>query len=210
MPEVMSGGAAVFDYDTDGDLDIYLINAGNHSPSGEASELAVNRLFRQDAGGRFTDVTQQSGLGHGGYGMGCAVGDIDNDGDLDVYVTNYGPDALFRNNGDGNFTDISESAGISGDRWSFSASFLDYDRDGFLDLYVTSYVQYSPPRACADFVGRAEYCGPESFAGVADVLYHNEGGERFSDVSRASNIASVADAGLGVYCFDFNIDTKVI
>ncbi len=205
-PEIMCGGAAVFDYDDDGDLDVYLVNGADRAISRDAREAPRNRLFRQESDGSFSDVTELSGLGDTGYGMGCAVGDIDNDGDRDVYITNWGGDKLYRNNGDGTFTDITKAAQISNDRWSSSAAFLDFDRDGFLDLYVTNYLRYDPQQVCTDDAGRPDYCGPNSAPGVADVLYHNEGGMRFKDVSRQAGIATVQDAGLGILCADFNAD----
>jgi hypothetical protein len=138
--------------------------------------------------------------------MGCAVGDIDNDHDLDVYVTNWGPDALYRNEGSGRFTDITRESEELGPAWSASAVFFDYDRDGLLDLYVTRYVAFDPDRECADEGGRREYCGPTAFPGVSDRLYHNVGGGRFEDTSRAAGITAVEDAGLGVVTADFNDD----
>ncbi len=206
MPEVMGGGGAVFDYDGDGDLDVYLIAGGERVPIDGSPLESFNRLFRHEADGSFSDVTASSGLTGHGYGMGCAVGDIDNDHDLDLYVTNWGPDALYRNEGTGRFTDISASSGALGPAWSASAAFLDYDRDGRLDLYVTRYVEFDPERECADESGRREYCGPTAFPGVSDLLYHNAGDGRFEDVSRAAGITTVEDAGLGVVTADFDDD----
>ena len=201
MPAIMGGGAAIFDYDGDGDLDLYLINSGDPDKN-----TVPNRLYRQEPDGRFKDVTASSGLGDTGYGMGCAVGDIDNDGDLDVFVSNWGPDSLFRNEGDGSFSEISIAAGIEGEGWSTSAAFFDYDRDGFLDLYVARYVRFDPRRECALESGRRGYCGPTQFSGETDLLYRNMGDGRFVDVSRAAGIATVGDAGLGVLCADFDDD----
>ncbi len=121
------------------------------------------------------DVTTESGLGDTGYGMGVAVGDIDNDGWVDVFVTNYGPDRLYRNQGDGSFADVTASAGVKVDGWSTSAAFCDFDRDGFLDLYVTRYVDYLPAKRCSAKDGRQDFCGPESFRPIHDVLLHNQG-----------------------------------
>ncbi len=206
LPEIMGGGAAIFDYDNDGDLDLYLINSGDHLPISGTPITASNRLYRQEADGSFADVTDESGLAHRGYGMGCAVGDIDNDGDLDVYITNWGPDALYQNNGDGTFSQITAAAGIDNARWSTSAAFLDYDRDGLLDLYVANYVLFDPDRDCTDDTGRTDYCGPKPFPGEPDVLYHNEGDARFTDESIAVGITSAAYAGLGVVCADIDDD----
>lgn len=205
-PEIMAGGAAFLDFDNDGDLDIYLTNGTFGPDHTDTTDSPVNRLYRQEADGRFVDVTEASGLGDRGYGMGVAVGDIDNDGDVDVYVTNYGPDRLYRNNGNGTFKDVTAEARIDVDGWSASASFFDYDRDGFLDLYVTRYVDYDPSQKCFDRTGRPEYCGPKEFPGVPDVLLHNNGNGTFSNVSQAAGMLSVASAGLGVVCADLNED----
>jgi hypothetical protein len=213
LPEIMASGAALFDADGDGDLDLYLINGapdlGRTPPAGGAAAggpVPRNRLYRQEAGGRFTDVTNASGLGDPGYGMGVAVGDIDNDGDADVYVTNLGADRLFRNRGDGTFEDATAAAGIDVGGWSSSAAFFDADRDGFLDLYVARYVAYDPAVRCYDIAGRHDYCGPTPFEGLHDVLLHNRGDGTFRDVSATAGIAAVADAGLGVVVEDFDGD----
>ena len=201
LPEIMGSGAAVFDYDNDGYLDIYLIN------SGSAGQGASNRLFRQTADGTFTDATEESGLGDQGYGMGVAIGDIDNDGDLDLLATNYGDDHLYRNNGQGAFTEITAAAGIKGQRWSTSAAFCDVDEDGYLDLYISTYVTNNPPFACTNGAGEIDYCGPNAYRGVADQLYHNNGDGTFTDISAASGISQAVNNGLGVVCFDFNGDS---
>ena len=189
MPEIVGSGAAIFDYDNDGDLDIYLINSGPHDT--DPSEANANTMFAQEQGFRFVDRSAESGLADTGYGMGVAVGDIDNDGDLDVYVTNYGSDRLYRNEGDGRFSDVTGGSGIDSPNWSSSATFFDYDVDGFLDLYVVTYVTNKPPKACTTALGRKEYCGPNAFRGTADVLYHNDGDGTFTDVSGASGIGAV-------------------
>ncbi len=203
LPEIMGAGVAFLDYDGDGDLDVYLVNGGlvtaDHAPP-------INRLYRQEADGTFVDVTAESGLGDAGNGMGVAIGDIDNDGRVDVYVTNYGLDTLYRNRGDGTFTDITEAAGIHVPGWSASAAFVDYDRDGFLDLYVTQYVDFDPSRRCFTPTGKPEFCGPKVFPPVPDVLLHNDGDGTFTDVSLAAGIADRAAAGLGIVCQDFNDD----
>jgi hypothetical protein len=208
MPEIMGPGAALFDFDNDGDLDIYLIN-GNLTLNGEPDDGSIrDRLYRQDDG-NFVDVTESSGLGDSGYGMGAAIGDIDNDGDLDVFVTNYGPAHLFRNSGDGTFQDISQSAGINVNGWTASATFVDYDRNGFLDLYVTRYVMVDLSQRCDDAAGRRDYCGPQAFTYQPHVLLRNLGDPvtpRFADVSEPSGITSAAAPGLGVVCDDFNGD----
>lgn len=206
MPEITGPGAAFFDFDQDGDLDIYLINGHTELPSVDPNASTVNRLFRQEANGHFIDVTEKSGLGDNGYGMGVAIGDIDNNGYPDVYVTNYGRDRLYRNRGDGTFEDITELAGINVGNWSCSAAFVDYDRDGFLDLYVTRYVEYNPNNDCFDGAGRIGYCAPIGRPPITDVLLRNNGNATFSNVSDLAGISTIAAAGLGVVCDDFNGD----
>ncbi len=206
MPEIMSGGGAMLDYDQDGDLDIYLTNGNGLLPEAARGGTTTNRLFRQDAGGRFVDATEGSGLGDTGYGMGVAVGDFDNDGALDVYASNYGSDRLFRNLGNGAFEDVTDAAGISVDGFSCSAAFCDFDHDGFLDIYVTQYVQFRAIRNCSDPSGRPDYCGPEAFPPLPDVLLHNNGDGTFTDVSALAGLSSVAAAGLGVVCDDLDDD----
>ena len=203
FPDAAGSGGAFLDYDNDGDLDVYLVQ-----PSGQdaAHSTLVNRLYRQDENGAFKEVTDVSGLDDPGYGTGVAVGDVDNDGFVDVYLSNYGPDTLYRNRGDGTFEDISSEANISGDGWSTSAAFCDYDDDGYLDIYVTSYVEYNPAVKCFGQDGTHEYCGPQSFPGEADVLYRNSGDGRFRNVSTSSGIRRVEAPGLGVVCQDFSGD----
>jgi len=211
MPEIMGAGNALLDFDGDGDLDLYLVNGHGDPASGGGGgddPSVTNHLLRQDPGGAFTDVTATSGLGDHGYGMGAAVGDIDNDGDPDVYVSNLGADRLYRNDG-GTFTDITDAAGIDVPNWSCSAVFLDYDDDGWLDLFVTQYVAFDPRRKCFDRAGRPDYCGPKSFPALPDVLLHNNGDGTFTDVSTRSGIGSLAAAGLGVVAEDFDDDGRV-
>ena len=202
MPEMTGGGVALFDYDNDGDLDLLQLR---FPPPGQPDAPAPNRLFQQGADGTFLDVTAAAGIGDPGYGQGAAVGDADNDGDLDVYVTNYGPDAFYRNNGDGTFTDATEAAGVAGDHWSSSAAFVDYDRDGALDLYVVHYVKFYASNKCSNPKGIPEYCGPQNFEGVPDALYRNNGDGVFTDVSEKANI-TLPGKGLGVVCADLTGD----
>ncbi|NOT01086.1 MAG: CRTAC1 family protein [Phycisphaerales bacterium] len=206
MPESMAAGGALFDMDQDGDLDIYLINGARTHSDDEGLPPLRNRLYRQDAGPRFVDATDSSGLGDAGYGMGVAIGDIDNDGDEDVYVTNVGNDALYRNNGDATFTNITAAAGIQEDQWGASAAFFDYDRDDYLDLFVTHYVALDPSVKAFDNAGRREYPGPHLFHGTTSALYRNNGDGTFADVSQGAGIASAALRGLGVVCGDFDED----
>jgi hypothetical protein len=216
MPDIMGSGAALFDYDNDGDLDIFLLHG---APSGDESAGAVgNRLFRQDPGGKFVDVKVEAGLsgagGDSGYGMGVAIADCDNDGDLDIYVTAFGADQLWLNDGKGKFTDATAAAGLENIRWSTAACFFDFDRDGWLDLLVVNYVDYYPGSQCEDASGSRDYCGPTSFAGAGDRLFRNLGGEgtgdgqgvRFAEVTVESGLSAKAGRGLGCYCADFNGD----
>lgn len=203
-PEVMGSGGALFDYDNDGDLDLYLVQAG---PLPETKKpRPPDRLYRQNANGTFTDVTAESRLGDTGYGTGVAVGDIDNDGLVDVYVTNYGPDSLYRNLGNGKFDNVTARAGITGSSWSASAAFCDYDGDGFLDLYVTHYVKFDPNKVCVKGDGAPDYCSPQSLPYETDVLYRNNGNLTFTDVTRQAGIATARLPGLGVVCSDFTGD----
>lgn len=208
LAEIMGGGIALFDYDNDGDLDVYFVNGNQRLPKMETNpdHPITNRLYRREADGRYVDVTTESGLGDGWYGMGVALGDIDNDGDTDVYVTNFGRDSLYLNLGNGRFLDVTESAGVGVQGWSCSATFLDYDRDGFLDLYVTRYIELNPSVNCFDAAGRRDYCGPKAMPPVADVLLHNNGDGTFTDVSKEAGITTVSAAGLGVVAEDFNED----
>ncbi len=198
LPEVMGSGAALFDYDHDGDLDIYLVN----------SEEGRSRLFGQTADGTFKDVTGPSGLDNPGYGMGAALGDFDNDGDLDIFVTNVGADRLYRNDGHGVFDEISDAAGIEGDTWSSSAAFCDVDADGYLDLYVVTYVATDPREVCTDPKGERDYCPPSSYRPAADQIFLNTGKGTFRNVGEKSGISRVAGRGLGVICMDFNGDHR--
>jgi hypothetical protein len=206
LPAISAGGAAFLDYDNDGDLDIYLTNGNHVLPEARVVGGPTNRLYRRGDDGRYTDVTASSGLGDSGYGMGVAVGDFDNDGWVDVYVSNYGPDRLYRNRGDGSFADVTAAAGADVDGLSSSAAFCDFDRDGHLDLYVTRYVDYRPGKLCTGQGGAPDFCGPKSFRPIHDVLLHNEADGSFSDVSEAAGIATTFAAGLGLVCLDANGD----
>ena len=223
LPEIMGGGVALLDYDNDGDLDLLQIRSLLfREPTGDTGRPKTEisnglqkeffwthfRLFQQQSNGTFSDVTDASGLNDAGYGQGVAVGDTDNDGDLDLYVTNYGPDAFYRNNGDGTFVNATESAGFSAGGWSTSAAFLDYDADGYLDLYVARYLRFDPAVSCQRLSDARDYCGPQSFEGIPDSLYRNNGDGSFSDVTTDVGIVS-SDKGLGVVCADFTADGLV-
>jgi hypothetical protein len=221
QPEIFGPGLALLDYDGDGDLDLYLLQGGmldsGRSPADAlfpppAEHWPGDRLFRNDpdAAGkpRFTDVTEQAGLGGTGYGQGAAVGDYDNDGDPDLYVTNFGSNVLYRNNGDGTFSDVTDAAGVDDPNWSTSTAFTDYDRDGDLDLFVANYVQFSVKanKTCAGADGKPDYCGPQAYAAVRDRLFRNDGDGRFTDVTTAAGLNAAFGPGLGVTCADFNGD----
>ena len=213
--ETMSGGAALLDYDGDGLLDLFMVNGGRLTdpqklPADFARNEAPywNRFYRQNPGGSFTDVTAAAGLGkHGNaYGMGVAVGDIDNDGFPDLYVTNYGPNTLYRNNGNGTFTDVTTQAGVTGGGWSVSAGFFDYDNDGRLDLFVARYLDYDLGRNILCGTPFHAYCRPEKYQGTTNLLYRNEGNGRFRDVSEASRVALSIGKGMGVAFNDYDGD----
>jgi len=200
LPQIMGSGAALFDYDNDGRLDIYLVQNGGPQSN------ARNRLFHQEGDGRFTDVSAASGLDVAGYGMGVAVGDVDNDGLPDVLLTEYGGIRLFRNQGTGKFTDITRAAGLDDPQWGTSACFLDYDRDGWLDLVVVNYVDYDPTKVCSHGGGRPDYCHPRNFAGSVTRLYRNRGSSTFEDVTLATGLGQAPGPGLGVLAADFDGD----
>lgn len=203
LPEIMGSGVAVFDYDNDGDLDVYLVQ-------GDARH--GNRLFRNElipSGKlRFTDCTETAGVGYVGIGMGVATGDYDNDGFTDLYVTNFGHNVLYHNNRAGSFTDVTASAGVDDSRWSTSAAFFDYDRDGKLDLFVANYVDFSVAgnKRCYAATGEPDYCTPKAYRAVPSRLFHNLGNGKFADVTVPSNVASSYGPGLGVAFADFNGD----
>lgn len=211
--ESFCGGCGLFDYDGDGDLDVYLVN-GAPLPGFVANETPVNRLFRNDgaeSGWTFTDVTAEAGVGDTGYGFGCAVGDVDNDGDLDLYVTNFGPNVLYLNNGDGTFTDVTETAGVGDDRLNTSAAFVDADQDGDLDLYVCAYTNFDldDGQVCTQSDGSIIYCGPENYYGSPDILYRNNGDGTFTDVTREAGVYSEEGKGLAVIATDHDDDGDV-
>ena len=212
LPETLGAGGAFFDADNDGDLDIYLVNSG-YWPGSAAAAQKHAALYQNNGDGTFTDITAAAGVGNrGNYGQGVACADYDNDGDTELYVTNFGPDVLYRNNGDGTFTDITAHAGISDAAWSSSACFLDYDRDGHLDLFVVSYLDYSLDAAylpCGENATRT-YCHPSLFEGAPDKLYRNNGDGTFTDVSQEAGVGNISGMfhgkGLGVVSADFNND----
>jgi len=209
LPEIMGGGAALFDMDNDGFLDLYLIQSGNlFDPSAGAG----NRLYRNRGNGTFEDVTERSGAGVRGYGMGVAAGDFDNDGYTDLYVTNFGHNVLLKNDGHGHFTDVTAKAGVAGSGWSTGAAFVDYDGDGSLDLFVVHYLnwQRSAEVECFSLTGVSDYCSPASYdLPSAATLYHNNGDGTFTDVSVRSGITAAVGNGLGVVAADFDGDGRI-
>lgn len=223
--EMTGGGVALFDYDNDHDLDLFLVQGHMLGADKILSDAffepqhplpLTDRLYRNDleAGPdgrlavRFTDVTDASGLESLGYGMGVAAGDFDNDGWIDLYVTNFGANQLFRNLGDGTFENVTERAGAGDTRWSVSATFFDYDRDGWLDLYVGNYVEFTiaSHKRCRSATGAPDYCGPHSYDPVPDRLLHNRGDGTFEDVTRSAGFDAALGAGLGVIAADFDRD----
>src|SRR5580692_2377164 len=192
LPEMVGSGAALIDYDNDGDMDVFLVQGYPTAPQGKplvpvpAGWKPGNRLFRNNLNpsGKltFTDVTESAGLGHADQGMGVAAGDYDNDGYTDLYVTNYGRNILYHNNGNGTFTDVTKTAGVASSGWSSSAAFIDYDKDGLLDLAVVHYLDFYR-RPCYTPQGSPNYCGPQPFKGTVTEVYHNLGHGRFKNVT---------------------------
>ena len=209
LPEIMGGGAALFDMDNDGLLDVYFVQSGQLI---DPSAGPGNRLYRNRGDGTFEDITERSGAGIKAYGMGVAAGDFDNDGYTDLYVTNFGHNILLKNDGHGHFTDVSAKAGVASSGWSTSAAFVDYDGDGALDLFVVHYLnwQRSADVECFSLGGVPDYCSPASFdLPSASALYHNNGNGTFTDVSDRSGIATAVGNGLGVVAGDFDRDGRM-
>ena len=209
LPETMGSGGLFFDYNNDGYLDIYLVNSGTLDGVSEPYRHPndMNVLYRNKGDGTFVDATVGAGLQHNhGYGMGCLAADYDNDGDADLYLTNFGRNQLYRNNGDGTFTDVTSRAGVGDGNWSVSASFGDFDLDGYLDLYVANYLDYQLEAAHACFLeGVHIYCGPHEYPGARDTLYRNNGDGTFRDVTTHAGVHN-AGKGLGVLFTDYNND----
>lgn len=210
LPETMGSGGLFFDYNNDGYLDIYLVNGGTISTTRQdtyRNPKQANVLYRNRGDGTFVDATVEAGLQqNSGYGMGCLSADYDNDGDADLYLTNFGRNQLYRNNGDGTFTDATSYAGVGDGSWSVSATFGDYNLDGYLDLYVANYLDYRPETAHACFLeGVHIYCGPHEYPGVRDTLYRNNGDGTFTDVTARAGLHN-AGKGLGALFTDDNND----
>ena len=209
LPETMGAGGLFFDYNNDGHLDIYLVNSGTLSSDAQSTRHVNHSglLYRNNGDGTFTDVTVEAGLQQNqGYGMGCLAADYDNDGDTDLYLTNFGKNQLYRNNGDGTFTDVTSHAGVGDGSWSVSASFGDFNLDGYLDLYVANYLDYQLKTAHACFLeGVHIYCGPHEYPGARDTLYRNNGNGTFTDVTAHVGLHN-GGKGLGTLFTDYNSD----
>jgi hypothetical protein len=217
LPETMGGGVALFDYDNDGRLDIFLVNGApflDPTPKGAIPQKTGpeywNRLYHQKPDGTFEDVTEKAGLQGSGYGMGVAVGDYDNDGFEDLYVAAYGGNKLYRNNGDGTFTDVTEKAGVAASGWSTSAAWVDLDNDGLLDLVVLRYVQWDFDDIwCGEHKeGYRAYCHPDVFQPISPFVYHNDGNGHFTEVSQKIGL-SKPGKGLGIALADYDRDGHI-
>jgi len=212
--ETMGSGVALFDYDNDGRLDIFVVNGarlGDPTPKGTIPQKTGpkdwNRLFHQKSDGTFEDVTEKAGLQGVGYGMGVAVGDYDNDGFEDLYVTAYGGNKLYHNNGDGTFTDVTAKAGVAGSGWSTSAAWVDLDGDGLLDLIVLRYLQWDFDDIwCGERrEGYRAYCHPDSFHAITPLVYHNDGKGHFTEIAEKAGLG-LPGKGLGIAFADYDRD----
>ena len=204
--ETLGSGIALFDYDNDNDVDIYLVNGAKLDSPG-TTVGAMNRLYRNDGTGHFVDVTEASGVGHQGYGVGVCVGDYDNDGWLDMYVTNFGSNVLYWNNGDGTFIDRTAEAGVKVDDWSAGCAFADVDADGDLDLYIANYVNFSVKTHTPCRVkGILVYCSPRTYDGVKDIFFRNNGDGTFAEDTQNTGLDNFAARGLGVTFGDYDAD----
>jgi enediyne biosynthesis protein E4 len=206
LPEISGAGCAFLDYDNDGWMDIYLVNSGKADFYNPERPLR-NALYHNNRDGTFTDVTEKAGVGSGVYGMGVAIGDYDNDGYPDIYVTQYGHSTLYHNNGDGTFTDVTNKAGVAAPGWASSAAWLDFDNDGRLDLFVCNFAAWDPSQTCgvtAD--GAHHYCIPRIFKPTSSWLFHNNGDGTFTDVSKEAGIAQHLGKAWSVVATDINND----
>jgi len=210
IPEMETGGVGLLDYDNDGLLDIFCVNGGSLAPS--VTNISGNRLYHNLGNWRFEDVTERAAVaGHDTYGMGCACGDYNSDGLMDIYVTGLNRNILYRNNGDGTFTDVTDQAGVRSGSWGTSASFFDYDLDGRLDLIVANYINWSSEREldCFSRGGLPDYCSPLNYKAPAmDTLYHNRGDGTFENVTISAGLDKAYGNGLGVVCADFDHDGR--
>ena len=214
--ETLGSGALFFDFDADGALDLYIVNATHIPPpvaeNTDQTHLPRNKLYWNNGDGTFTDITQKAGVGDIGYGVGCAAADVNNDGYPEIYVTNYGQNRLYHNNGDGTFTDVTQKAGVGDERWGTSCAFLDYDLDGDVDLYVVNYMNFSvEENRWWETRGIRTYCSPTDqiagshFVSEPDILYRNNGDGTFTNVTEAAGISHRA-LGLAVAVGDYDND----
>ena len=210
--ETVSSGCAFLDYDNDGWLDLYLVN-GHSLPANVSStaidldnQLESNALYHSNGDGTFINRTKHAGIGDTGYGIGCCTGDFNNDGWIDLYVTNFKENVLYQNNGDGTFSDITQEAGVDCPSWSASCAFIDYDRDGDLDLYVVNYLDFrlADHKICGNAL-RPD-CGPSEYPCAADTLYQNNGNGTFTDVTEQAGVFNPNGKGLGIACGDYDND----
>ena len=215
--ETMGSGVALFDYDNDGRLDLFLVNGAELSDPSQPDAIPAktgpkywNRLYHQKSDGTFEDVTEKAGLQGAGYGMGVAIGDYDNDGFEDLYVTGYGGNHLYHNNGNGTFTDVTEKAAIAASGWSTSAAWVDLDGDGLLDLVVLRYLQWEFTDIwCGERKqGYRSYCHPDQFRPITPLIYHNDGNGHFTEITKQAGFAKPGNA-LGIAIADFNGDGRV-
>ena len=205
--ETMGSGALFFDFDDDGWVDVFLVDGGSVSEPAVAAR-ARHRLYRNQANGRFEDVTGASGIEHHEYGMGACAADYDNDGRVDLYVTSYGPDQLFHNDGNGKFTDVTRRAGVGSELLGASCAFADIDNDGDVDLFVANYVDPDSRKVCGDARARA-YCRPDVYSGVPSAMYRNNGDGTFTDVTTASGLDRTDGKALGVVFADYDNDGRM-
>jgi hypothetical protein len=207
--ETMGGGGGFIDYNGDGLLDIYLV-CYSQTPQADQQAKLKDVLYRNNGDGTFTDVTESAGISNSMLGMGLAVGDYNNDGWPDLYITGYGASKLYLNTGKGSFTDVTVHAGVGNKQWGTSAAFFDYDNDGYLDLFVCNYLSFDPDgKVPCDFFDGRPYCYLSKFKGSASALYHNNHDGTFTDVSEKAGIAEHIGKGLGVIAFDYNNDGKM-
>ena len=215
--ETMGSGVALFDYDNDGRLDLFLVNGAEISDPSQPDAIPAktgpkywNRLYHQKSDGTFEDVTEKAGLQGAGYGMGVAIGDYDNDGFEDLYVTGYGGNHLYHNNGNGTFTDVTQKAAVAAGGWSTSAAWVDLDGDGLLDLVVLRYLQWEFTDIwCGERKqGYRSYCHPDQFRPITPLIYHNDGNGHFTEITKQAGFAKPGNA-LGIAIADFNGDGRV-
>src|SRR5579862_7620384 len=216
LPETEPPGVAIFDYNNDGRMDILFVNSGE-SDFFHPNQPLKHGLYRNNGDGTFTDVTEQAGITANIFAMGIAIADYDGDGFQDIFITGYGRSVLYHNNGDGTFTDVTQQSGIHTPGWTTAAVWFDYNNDGRLDLFVSQFVNYSSLKVCGaansyggNMAGAAAnqtfYCIPRVFEPTPSYLFRNEGGGRFTDVSKATGIADSPGKGFGVVATDINND----